>query len=321
MPLTLQGIGRILPEGLPPGEPDKATRERFERIEGRPSHPLSRAFLWSQYVKRVYRDHLKRVFEHFKVEGSPERITAPVAPSVGFFPLDPYLYTYAGKALPPAAHEIGYFFGAVLYDSRWNTAPIEAAVLPERAGRVMQFPISFLPHAPVDPANAASTAWAHDQSGAGGVLTCKHAITGLPPGSNVLLKSGANGRLAAFTDGPVDAAFIETQGGIPGGSQLLRVEDHPINGATVTVDFRSQGSTTGQILNSWYFADNPSAYNGQRVFIDCWGQRGDSGALVSTRQGDAVAIYTGTIKGNGTTQGMSQYLRQAVDLLNLNLFR
>ncbi len=134
------------------------------------------------------------------------------------------------------------------------------------------------------------------------------------------MKDGSTGQLISFAPGSVDAAFIETQNGMPRNVNSLLVESHPVNGATVSVDFRSHHIGSAQILNSWYFADNLDPYNVMRVYIDHWGQRSDSGSLVSTATGKGVGIYTGQFTGNATQQGICQYLLQAVSELKLTAF-
>jgi hypothetical protein len=314
MPLSPQAISRLLPPGLPDFElPERALRA-FREIEGGAENPYGRSFLWSLYVMMLYRNNLSSVLEHFQWAKFPDQ----VQPSVGFFPIDWHIYTHAAKYLSDANRELGVFFGAVLYDRRFEPPPIQPYPLPTSPSiSVVQFPVVFVLHSPIDPANAASTCWAKDVSNIEGVLTCKHAVAGLATNSNVAMANGSTGRLISFGAGAVDAAFIETQGGVPSSVKQLAIEDHPVNGSTVSANFRSRHVRNAQILNSWYFADNLDPYNAMRVFIDHWGQPADSGSLVSTTSTKGVGIYTGTFAGNGTQQGICQYLLQAVDQLSL----
>lgn len=320
MRLSLQAITRLLPPGLPDsGSLPPGALRVFERVEGGAENPLGRSFLWSQYVLNVFRDNLHSVVEHFKLELSSEsKFPSHANPSVGFFPIDQHIYTHASKFLSSDSQELGFFFGAALYDRRWRPPDIAPYLLPTIPTiPVVQFPIVFIPHGPVDLANAAATCWATDANSIEGVLTCKHAVRGLELGDNIAMADGSVGRLVSFGQGSVDAAFIETQHRVPGRTNSLAIEDHPINGSTVSAEFRSRRVRNAQILNSWYFADNLDPYNTMRVFIDHWGQPSDSGSLVSTASPKGVGIYTGMGTGNGTQQGMCQYLLQAVGLLNL----
>lgn len=318
MPLSLQAISRLLPPGLPGSISEEASTV-LRRIEGGAENPLGRAFLWSYYVLQSYRDNFSSVIDHFEVElERDEKIPQRINPSVGFFPIDQNIYT---RFLSPVALELGFFFGAVLYDRRWLPPDIPPYQLPTtpRIG-VVQYPVVFIPHAPLDPTNAATTCWASSADKTEGILTCKHAIAGLSRRSNVAMKDGSTGRLIDFAPGSVDAAFIETQSGIPTNVKPLAIESHPINGSTVTADFRSHYIGNAQILSSWYFADNLDPYNAMRVYIDHWGQPSDSGSLVSSGAGKGVGIYTGEFTGNATQQGICQYLPQAIDQLNLKVF-
>ena len=303
MPLSMQAISRLLPQGLPDFRLPEIASQTFSELEGGADNPLGRAFLWSQYISYVYRDNLYPVIQHFQAEPDPDtKVPRPINPSVGFFPIDQYIYTYASKYLSTDALDLGFFFGAVLYDRRWQPPAISPYQLPTQpAVLVVQYPVTFIPHAPLDPANAAATCWVSDTNKTQGILTCKHAIVGLSRGSNVAMKDGSTGQLIGFAPGSVDAAFIETRSGMPANVNSLAIESHPINGSTVSADFRSRRIANAQILNSWYFADNLDPYNAMRVYIDHWGRPSDSGSLVSTGAGKGVGVYTGEFTGNATS--------------------
>jgi len=321
MPLSLQAISRLLPPGVPDVPLAEPALPTFREIEGGSDNPLGRSFMWSQYILHVYRDYFWPVVEHFQVEPDPiAKTPQQINPSVGFFPIDRHIYTHASRYLPTDALDLGFFFGAVIYDRRWRPPSIPPYLLPTTPVMVMQYPAAFVAHAPLDPANAAATSWASDPSNTQGILTCKHAVAGLSRGSNVAMKDGSTGQLIDFAPGSVDAAFVETQNGVPANAASLAIESHPVNGSTVSADFRSRHVGNAQILNSWYFHDNLDPYNAMRVYIDHWGQPSDSGSLVADASSKGVGMYTGTLTANGTQQGMCQYLLQGVDLLHLNVF-
>ncbi len=322
MPLSLQAISRLLPEGVPDLPLPERALQTFRGIE-EAYNSLGRSFLWSQHVLQVYRNNLSSVLSYFRVELDDPHSKIPqlINPSVGFFPIDRDVYPFASKYLSGDAEELGFFFGAALYDRRWRPPLLSPYVLPTSPPiPVVQFPVVFIPHAPLDPANAAATCWAIDANKTEGIFTCKHAIAGLPRGGNVAMKDGSTGQLIDFAPGSVDAAFIETQAGLPANVKSLAIESHPVNGATVSADFRSRHVANAQILNSWYFADNLDPYSAMRVFIDHWGQPSDSGSLVADGSNKGVGIYTGEFTGNATQQGICQYLLQATDQLSVNVF-
>jgi hypothetical protein len=317
MPLSAPAMDRLLPPGRPPegGTPD-ALYPDLSEVEGGADGPEGRALLWFCYLSYIYRSELDAVRKHFSLSDTKDYL---VQPSVGFFPLDNNL----GKIpASPATRELSYFFGAVLYDMRAESAELGPFRLPSTPSfEVYRFPIVFVPDQPLDPANAASTCWAESQSGIQGVLTCKHAVAGISRNGAVRMVDGSTGALVDFTDGSVDAAFIKTGSGLPIDAESMAIMDRPKEKNEVLVYFRSVGVINAQILNAWYFPDNSDAYNPMRLFIDTWAQSGDSGSLVSMqRSKKGAGIYTGRMQGNNTTQGVCQYLKQAVDLLKVSAF-
>jgi hypothetical protein len=260
-----------------------------------------------------------QVQRHFRVSDSDWR-SGRVFPSVGFIPIDPAIREQVLQFHPESLFESGYFFGGALFDKRPGADPRPPFELKLRDGhmvRIVGFPIKYVPHSPADPMDGASAAWAKDP-GFRGVLTCKHVVSTYGVGDPVPMKDGTSGTLRSFGSGTVDAAFIETVHRRRMW-RSLRIEDDPVDGSLVIAEFRS-GTCQAQILSSWYFPDNLDPYNPMRVFIDRSGQPGDSGSLVATGTRRGVGIYAATGVGNGTRQGMCQYLKQAADNLNLKLY-
>jgi hypothetical protein len=186
-------------------------------------------------------------------------------------------------------------------------------------------------HALDGPWNGTSAAWARDSGypPSWGFLTSGHVVSGIGVGGNVPLASGGMGKLNTTLHPPIDAAFVVAAP--PSRAEQKRFSAlsmiaFPAAGLPVDVIAKSGpaarhvvGVTNSMgVLNTSYF--------GIQVFLDQPCQPGDSGSLIKTSSGDAVALYSGAMRGathNGLTNqtlGLGQHFEQALLRLNVSAF-
>lgn len=184
-------------------------------------------------------------------------------------------------------------------------------------------------HTPARPSNANSACWARDNASpqTWGFLTSGHAVNGIAPGGATPLHGGHTGALMISRHPPVDAAFVATAA--PKSSKLqpllpLSTINFPAAGLPVEVCAANSvqhrhavavQSSMG-VYNTWYF--------GIQVFFDRPCTSGDSGSLVRTPSGDAVALYSGELQGanynnlTAQTLGLGQHFQQALNALGVS---
>ena|SRR5579872_7452730 len=184
-------------------------------------------------------------------------------------------------------------------------------------------------HAPAQPANANSACWACDNAShpTWGFLTSGHVVSGLAPRAAVPLAGGHSGTLEISMHPPVDAAFVSTPA--PKRSKLqplgpFSTVNFPAAGLPVEVVTAAQVEqrhavavqNSMGVFNTWYF--------GIQVFFDQPCAPGDSGSLVRTVAGDAVALYSGELRGatynnlTNQTLGLGQHFQQALNALGVS---
>lgn len=324
MAMTREEMVKLLPAVRPPEFELADTEQRtFEWLQSRAEDVLEASFLWSRWIPRQFHGpgvpySGRHSFRSYSVAGS-------IGAVVGFIPLSDSVPEHQSVGLE--ARNIGWLFTmAILFEGPEHECRARTMELDSD----YHFPLIYLPvrrieHAPPNVDGATSACWARSNkflaNGDEGVLTAKHAVRGLARGDPVDLDDGDTGTLTDYSDGNVDAALVATDS-FPTRTTARDIVDEPINGDDAYFDGAETGSTiTGQIMSTWYFPDNPDPYNPMRIFLDEHGKEGDSGALVCDKtSGDALALYVGEISANGQDMGMCQYLRQAVDLLDIEIF-
>jgi hypothetical protein len=185
-------------------------------------------------------------------------------------------------------------------------------------------------HAPARPTNANSACWARDNAAphSWGFITSGHAVSGVPLGGATPLAGGHAGILMASRHPPVDAAFVATA------PPKRRMKTHPLTpfstinfpAAGLPVEIITNGGTQQRhavdVTNSMGVFN--SSYYGIQVFLDNPCVPGDSGSLVRTPLGEAVALYSGaqfgsTYRGQtNQTLGLAQHFEQAVYALGVS---
>jgi hypothetical protein len=183
-------------------------------------------------------------------------------------------------------------------------------------------------HAPAQPANANSACWARDIASPStwGFLTSGHAVSGVAQGAAVPLVGGHSGTLEISRHPPVDAAFVSTAAPTRPKPQSLRAFSTvnfpaaglPVEVVTATrVEQRHAVAVQNSmgVFNTWYF--------GIQVFFDQPCAPGDSGSLVRTAGGEAVALYSGDLRGAtynnpNQTLGLGQHFQQALNALGVS---
>jgi hypothetical protein len=186
-------------------------------------------------------------------------------------------------------------------------------------------------HAPNSPANCHSACWARDNNSASswGFMTSGHAVAGAGLGCSIPLSNVGSGILARSQHPPVDAAFVSTP---PPNRRELRLLKNlsairfPAAGLAVEVETPGgpQPRHVVSVFNSLGVIN--TSYFGIQVFLDNSCQSGDSGSLIRTAAGDAVALYSGELRGathNGITNqtlGLGQHFEQALHSLDVSAY-
>ena len=185
-------------------------------------------------------------------------------------------------------------------------------------------------HAPARPANANSACWVRDNASPSswGFITSGHAVSGVALGGATLLAGGHTGALRACRHPPVDAAFVATAAPKRPRKMQQLTPFSTINfpAAGLPVEIITSGGTQHRhavaVTNSMGVFNN--TYYGIQVFLNNPCVQGDSGSLVRTPTGEAVALYSGAQFGstyNGLTNqtlGLAQHFEQALYALGVS---
>jgi hypothetical protein len=180
----------------------------------------------------------------------------------------------------------------------------------------------------VHPYGGTSTCWVEEKtSRKKGILTAKHCTTGTAIGGKMLLSDGSQGVLMNKGKNLIDAAWIDPGKGYPKKSTHLPVNLYPTGGLSINMQVPS-GSVSAVIAG---VTDTFGVLNDHnfpvKVYFDKFGVAGDSGSMVSSSSGDALAIYAGVLNGatyqgkSNVSLGYGQHIGQAAILLNLNLIQ
>jgi len=178
----------------------------------------------------------------------------------------------------------------------------------------------------VHPALGTAGCWARSRktgfSNQVAVLTAKHVVGEIPPGTSVNTTHGV-GKLLDLAPGSIDAALV-----VPPASVTPNLEG-PLEtlryvAQWTDVQFTGMGSRKiipTKVTEVWFRDINHPGVPA-RIFLAKGGSRGDSGALVVDKQGRGVAIYMGFEVNTATerAEGLCQHLDQAASLLECDLY-
>ena len=324
MPITKEQMRALLPKVRPPKyELTDSERTTLNRLIKRNEELLQTAFLWNRYLTNRLMG--RRVIYEKRLFDSWWGVPYPYGYTIGFVPIGEYLPN--SELIGDAARRIGWVYGiARMFEGNPEECSVSAFdVDGEFRVPVVSLPGIYQEHSPPNPFHATSGCWAVRGADAAigdlGVLIAKHAIKGLTRGSSIPLDNGNFGTLIDFCPGSIDGALLGVNGVPPTTKSQITILKNPVDGEIVHFDGVKTKGASGQIVSSFYFPDNPDPYNTMRVYLDFYGQQGDSGALVyDTNSGGGVAIYTGVFPTGGKMLGRCQYLKQATDLMNLTIY-
>ena len=309
------------PQSLPRGVSSAAFSDRLAGLDDL----RRRAFAWSALLQAIVEEQrYDRIYAGFRFA------------TFGFIPL-------LSKLPQNIVEKAGYVFGIAI-----ERGPTKAKHTPEQIlqplevqGHVLALAINRRPlvlHVahPVTPVPGTGACWARSNRttqvavSRDGVLTAEHVISGTVLGGFVsasLAGVVSQWQLADSGDCKIDAALITQAQAIPINAAALAVQAMPAPGTDIEIlGHASPNPVFGKIAHTMIFPNYLSELNPMRVFLDVHGIPGDSGALVrETNKGPGVGIYMGQtnpyVAPNGqVVEGVCQYLEQARDALNLDLF-
>jgi len=170
------------------------------------------------------------------------------------------------------------------------------------------------------PQGATASCWAKcNLTSQWGFLTAGHAISGNRPGRSVPLAGGGSGTLIRSYYQPVDAAFVQGAPPAPAPSRLP-VLSFPAVGVPVDIQCQTGAlrRTVVEVTNNMGVLHTRGI--GIYVYLDQPASPGDSGALVRTATGEAVAIYSGQMAAPASPAGLcgvAQNFEQAIFALGV----
>jgi len=262
----------------------------------------------------------------------------------------PGLFEYLGNLpLAPAVTDRGrteWRFGVVIgigpsapLGTEPPVAPFGPSALPRRtwSGQGPSFPIlvewrELNKDAPPNPYGAATSAcYARPRPGKryysgkrwyDGILIARHVL--LPryatAGSSVPMSSGATAAVVDLDSvaTTIDAAILDAVPPPPGLSPL-GVVNAVFPGLQVSVSgaVSSFSADVLRVMDDSSYFGNMVAH---RAFLDSFGQRGDSGSLVTDAAGEAVGLYIGSHPKSNPVEGIVQLMRQVTQYFEIDLF-
>lgn len=173
------------------------------------------------------------------------------------------------------------------------------------------------------------TCWANSNKSrvvpSGGILTANHVVEAERINQAVTSSIPGNWRLADRGGCKIDVALIAGSGGIPNNCTPLHIDRLPKQGSKV----QFTGAATNQVISatishSFVHPSLLTTRHPMRVFLDSYGLRGDSGALVessATSLGAGIYMGRNPLKGTNDFEGVAQALCQGADQLKLDLYR
>jgi hypothetical protein len=191
----------------------------------------------------------------------------------------------------------------------------------------------FVPDGPPNPTNACASCWVENRGTYRpwkyGILTCRHAVAGLPLGTSISLNPSvahslpSAATLADIDDCTIDAAVLEINASDwPSGLNGLSLINPSSPGQTVQFQDRSGVVQSGTVLRVFHYGTYAGNLFGQRVIADFHGVGGDSGSLLAdATTGLGVGLYMGKIPdGNRGYDGIFQDLQQVQSYFDLDLY-
>ncbi len=180
-------------------------------------------------------------------------------------------------------------------------------------------------HALAHPAGATAACWARSRKTAlWGVLTAGHAVQHVGRGGPVAMLFGPHGQLGRARYPPIDAAFVLTAP--PGGptSPLpLAPLPYPSAGFRVWVESQNVSQLRRLIRTMDTLGVVRTSAFPVLSYLDLPCMPGDSGALVSDVNRQALGLYLGSMNTSqvpGGVVGLVQNLEQAVHVLKVDPF-
>lgn len=331
MTLSNEIISKILPDKEAPWSPNSPLEnEKFASFRnsdrfGDFGELRQRSYAWQKALTKLIRDKKDWAADSLTGRASEDE---SLEFAVGFVEFDASLKST--DLTSEVAKGTGYFFGAVVFDKLHSTSrsfrlELNSGQIDERFTHIPVVYLNVSEIADTTPSlsNATVGSWAAERSDGivDDVITAKHAVSGCAISQNVSFSGGAAGRLVAFCPSSVDAALIESPVIPKNTPPLLTVDQEPVIGESVEFVGDVSGYKSGKITKTWVFPDDLSEYDPQRVYLDFRGRPGDSGSMVkNSKTGDAVGIYVGKKKGKTSYYGQAQYLYQATEHLNVDLY-
>lgn len=331
MTLSNEIISKILPEREAPWSPDSPLEnEKFASFRNTDRYGdfgdlRQRSYAWQKALTRLLRENSDWATDSFTARGSEDK---NFEFAVGFVDFDASLKS--SELAYEVTKDTGYFFGAVVFDKLHSSGKpfrleLNAGQIDERFTNipVVYLNVAEIADSPPTLTNATVGSWAAERGDGivDDIITAKHAVSGLAINQNVSFSGGASGRLVAFCPSSVDAALVESPVMPKNAPPLLTVDQEPVIGESVEFVGDVSGYKSGKITKTWVFPDDLSEYDPQRVYLDFRGRPGDSGSMVkNAKTGDAVGIYVGKKKGKTSFYGQAQYLYQAAEHLNVDLY-
>ena len=317
----------VMPAGDPPSEAiPAAVMEELGRLDfyeeyGSSGAIIRRSTMWTYAVfeqrrlgNYVWEQSDSDSYQHLRDDFNE--------PSVQFGLFDPkFEESGYGLIFPMAASKVypaPFRIGSIWFPNLKQSFPVVARMM-----------FTTL-HAPGRPANANSACWARDNSAphSWGFITSGHAVSGIPLGGATPLTGGHTGALMVSRHPPIDAAFVATVA--PKRTKKIRpltpfsTINFPAAGLPVEIVTSSgaQQRHAVDVMNSMGVIN--ILYYGIQVFLDNPCVPGDSGSLVRTLQGEAVALYSGaqfgsTYRGQtNQTLGLAQHFEPALYALGVS---
>jgi hypothetical protein len=191
----------------------------------------------------------------------------------------------------------------------------------------------FKPHErPTHPENGTGSCWVENNDTNGswenGILTCRHTLASIPPGSTIDLYPSAyhsiptQGYLADIDICTIDAAIVGiANSDWPGNLSQLPICHAVAAGQSISFEGRNSKGN-GTVLRTFQYSNYVGNLFGQRVFTDCVGLPGDSGSLfVDSDSREGIGIYMGTVPdGAGGEEGICQHLFQAASYFGFSTY-
>ena len=297
----------ILPTSNPPDEyvPD-VVRPWMLLLRDREGEDVYRAGLWTYAMFSEIRQNQYTIVDPILLR--PFQILPLNA--IGVLDQE-FEYTGFGVVLMARPPLTSRMIGQILFHRLAQTFPVVLRSLEEDL------------HAIPSPSNGASACWVEDRTRPGhwGVLTCRHALSGVKVGAHITLTSGATAKLVRKAPPTIDAAFLETAA--PPHLKKMTLLRFAVPGQSLRV-IASAGITQRSVVtvtDTLGVINDP--YHPIKLYLDQPCKPGDSGALVDTTAGEGAGIYCGAMTnatvagGAGQNVGFAQHLEQAVEILDL----